>query len=395
MPGILSKIFYLIRKTPLYLIIDLGTTNIKGALIDENLKINYLVKEKNKIYSPSKGFSEQNPTDWFFKVKKILEKLTREGDIKAIGITGQRETLVVWDKNTGMAIEPAILWFDKRTKKIAESLKNKLDIRRFHKKTGLFWHYRYPLFKIIWLFKNSSQLKNLFLKNRIAFGPPTSYLLYNFSLQRKNLIDHSQASRTLLYNLKNNHWDKEILELFKIPLNSLPQIKPNYYLYGHYKTNNKKIPILSMIGDQEAALVSHSFKKGTTKFTLGTGLFLGKNIGTKIQLSSRLETSVAFFTNKPFYMHEARFSINGKKLFGAIKNNDKEKLNIFKKELKKFISLISSEKIYVDGGLVRNDVYGEKAKEFLQKIFYNFIFEEQNEGTSLGVAKIINKFYKN
>ena len=399
------------------MVLDIGTTNIKGFLVDQDLKIQKKIETKNKTFSPQKGYFEQNPTHWFFETRLILEKLAKGKNITALGLATQRETLVSWDKNTGIALGPAILWYDQRTKNEAQKLGKLTDLKSVFEKTGLFWHWRYPAFKIYWLSNYSDEVKRLSQSKRIAFGPPSSWLIYNLTEERKSLIDHTQASRTLLYNLKNSSWDNKLLEIFEIEKDELPQIKPNFYSFGNIKVNNKKIPLLCSVGDQEASLAAHPIEQGITKLTLGTGIFFGQNIGQVAKISKGMETSVCFFgkspakalasaggprpqrehseAGEPFYMHEARLSLSGKQIFKAVKSNNKKILEKFKKELIKAIDLFSPQKIYVDGGLIREDIYGEKIRKILCSVSKSFIFQEEIEGTALGVAKILKNSLSN
>jgi len=382
----LYKIFYLISRSPLFLIIDLGTTNIKGFLIDKNLKIYSQIFLKNKTFYPKLNWAEQNPTEWFFKIQKIIGWLSKNKNIKAIGITGQRETIVAWDKNSGMTIYPAILWCDQRTKELSKKfVKLANNIR---KTTGLFWHPRYPALKIHWILNNVDNAQILLKQKRLAFGLPASWLVYNLSEERSFVIDHTLASHSMLYNLKQNSWDKDLLNIFGIPLETLPKIKPNFYYFGSVKIKNKKIPIFSLIGDQEASLFLYSEKPRVTKLTLGSGIFMQQDIGSQLKRNKNFETSVALSLKKTKYMWESRFNLSGKELFQAIKNNNKSLINKFKKALKKNIKTFSPQFIYVDGGLLKQDQWGQRVRKMLNKISPKFVFQNP-EGTALGTAKIL------
>jgi len=382
--------FFFLRRSPLFLVIDIGTTYFKIFIFDKNLKIVNEKKIKNKLLAPQKGFCEVNPTQWFFWTKEFLEK-NKNYNIQAIGLTGQRETVVFWDKNTGMAACPAILWSDKRTKKTANTLKAKIDPTKIRSKTGLFWHYRYPIFKLIWASQNIEEVKNLINKKRLYFGPPSSWLAFNLSKERNYIIDHTQASRTLLYNLKSNSWDKELLKLLPVPTNFLPKIIPNFYYIGSVKLEGKKLPILSSIGDQEASLCEWPLT--TTKLTLSTGVFLGKKV-EKLKILPNTETSISFYDKKPLFLLEKRLNILGKDLLSALKQNNKQKLTQFQKKIAKGLKTLQAEKIQVDGGLVRDDKWGSKMKQIILELPFEFEFSQNQESSAKGVAEILRQRLK-
>ncbi len=386
MPFKLFSIFFL-RRSPSFTVIDIGTTYFKIFLFDKNLKIVKQVKHKNKILKPQKDFREVNPTQWFFWSQDFLQDVSHY-NIRAVGITGQRETTVFWDKNTGMAVTPAILWNDKRTRALSQILKNSVNPSEIRQQTGLFWHYRYPLFRLIWAQKHIEEVKNLKTKKRLCFGPPASWLIYNLSRQRKYIIDHTQASRTLLYNIHTCQWDSALTSLASLSPSELPKIVPNLYHLGDVNLKQKKIPIFCSMGDQEASLLH--LDKQALKLTLSTGVFVGYK-SEKFALKPKLETSVAFYSRKPVYLLEKRLSVMGKKLLSALKHNDHQTLSQFKNQLDQILALFPKRQIYVDGGLVREDKWGEKMKKELSGLSYEFHFCEGQTSSAKGVARMLSQ----
>lgn len=385
----LSPLFFL-RRTPLLLVIDIGTTYFKIFLFDKNLKIVESKKIKNKTIEPKPGFAETNPTKWFFWTKDFLESHKKQ-NIQATGITGQRETVVFWDKNTGMAAYPAILWKDERTKETANRLKEKIRPKNIKAKTGLFWHYRYPIFKLIWANQHIEEIKSLKQTKRLCFGPPASWLIFNLTKERKYLTDHTQASRTLLYNLKNNSWDEELVKLTSLEPKFMPKITPNFYSFGSIPIKNKPVPILASIGDQEASL--YQWPETTIKMTLSTGVFLGKKVKT-LKTNPETETSIAFYIQKPIFLVEKRLDILGEELLLALKENNKAMLLDFQQKIAKSLKIFKTKKVEVDGGLIRKDKWGLKMREILKKLPFDLEFSEDQESSAKGTAKILKKRLK-
>jgi len=293
--------------TKYILSIDQGTTGTTVLLIDNNIRIRAKKNNEFKQYYPQPGWVEHDPEEiWKVTVKtigEVLRKAKVKGhDIVAIGITNQRETTVMWHKETSKSIHPAIVWQDRRTALVCEQLRKKGHLKKVQKKTGLVLDPYFSATKVQWILKHVPIAKKLARKNKLAFGTIDSYLTWMLTDGEVHVTDVSNASRTLLMNLKTLKWDPELLKLFSVPKNILPEIRSCSEIYG--VTKNVKglpdlIPIAGMAGDQQAALFGQAcFNPGEAKCTYGTGSFLLMNVGNKPVFSkSGLLTTVAWKLN--------------------------------------------------------------------------------------------------
>jgi glycerol kinase len=288
--------------------IDQGTTGTTVLLIDKKINICAKVNNEFKQYYPQPGWVEHDPEEiWKITVKTIqqaLKKARAKGsDIAAIGITNQRETTVLWNRKTGNSVHPAIVWQDRRTANYCTQLKKQGHLATVRKKTGLVLDPYFSGTKINWILKNVPKAKKLAKDHELAFGTIDSFLVYQLTNHETHVTDVTNASRTLLMNLKTLKWDQELLKIFKVPPSILPEIKSCSEVYG--LTQNVPglpdgIPISGMAGDQQAALFGQAcFAEGEAKCTYGTGSFLLMNIGSKPVLSkSGLLTTVAWQVGK-------------------------------------------------------------------------------------------------
>jgi glycerol kinase len=270
------------------LAIDQGTTGTTALLVDRELA----VKGKETVdfpqHYPKPSWVEHDLEEIWSSVLQAIDRLLNKTgvspkDVSAIGITNQRETTALWLRDEqGTPVGKAIVWQDRRTADFCATLKSKGLEKKIQKKTGLLLDPYFSATKIHWRFKNDSGLNALARSGKLCFGTIDSYLLYRMSGEHKT--DVSNASRTLLMDLKTCEWDEDLLKLFKVPQNILPEICPSAVLYG--KTKNfgalpDGIPITGIAGDQQAALFGQAcFEKGSAKCTYGTGAFALVNTGT-------------------------------------------------------------------------------------------------------------------
>lgn len=274
-----------------YLILDQGTTSTRSLLYD--LKFNIIDKVAIKMTQsiPKEDWVEHDPIEIYNSqlstIQQLLNKnnLTME-NIKSIGITNQRETIVAWDKKTGNPIYNAIVWSDNRCKDELFKYDDKKDL--IFEKTGLILSPYFSALKMRWILDNVKKAKILNDNNQLMFGTIDSWLLFKLSNKNAHFTDHTNASRTMLYNINTLEWDDELLSLFDIKKSSLPTVK--YSADFYYKIDNKRIdplsqgttPITSLCGDQQASLFGHQcFNKSQTKMTFGTGCFILINNGYK------------------------------------------------------------------------------------------------------------------
>lgn len=305
------------------LTIDQGTTSTIVCLVDENGEI---VFSENK-YVPIQIKEDkvlQNPNDIYhsvvFLISLILQKNhIKANQIKAIGITNQRETSIIWDKTTGKEIAPAISWQSQHTLDICEDWINKGYEELVNEKTGLKINPYFSASKIISLLNDFKGAKS-----NLLFGTVDTYLLWKMTGEHKT--DVTNASRTMLYNINDKKWDLELLELFNIPNEILPKVYANDHLFGYYTLFGHKIPIYSMIGDQQSSLVGHGcFNEGDIKNTYGTGCFALINTGeSKIKSNHGLLTTIAYeIKDKTIYSLEGSVFMGG-----SVMTWGKEQLNL-------------------------------------------------------------------
>ena len=282
--------------------LDLGTTNVRAVLFDEAMRPVSADEMEMSIFYPKSGWVEQDPIEMITKqlevAKRVVDKSkVSEASIAGIGITNQRETTILWNRYTGKPIGNAIVWQDRRTAAMCEKI-SKADHAKFiYDSTGLVLDPYFSASKISWLMRNTPGLKAAAKAGHIAFGTVDSWLIWNLTQGNVHCTDPTNASRTMLFNIKTLAWDDELLRIWDIPKEILPTVKPSTGLFGETALiSSKKIPISGVMGDQQAAFFGQRcFKKGTAKCTYGTGCFTLLNVGDNANLtSSGLLTTIAF-----------------------------------------------------------------------------------------------------
>ncbi len=290
------------------LALDQGTTGTTALLIDKKSKIvAKAYSEFPQIY-PKPGWVEHDPEVIMQTTYRVIAELLKETEeIAAIGITNQRETLVMWDKKTGKPVYNAIVWQCRRTADICEGLKKQGLEKIIREKTGLPIDAYFSATKIKWLMDNVEKARH----KDVVCGTIDSWLVSN--LAGEHMTDHTNASRTMLYNINTLKWDEEILKELKIPGHILPEVKSSSEVYGYTRIGRNDVPITGVAGDQQAALFGQlCFKKGMAKNTYGTGAFTLMNIGEKVTKSDRLVTTIAYSLNeKVIYALEGSIFIAG------------------------------------------------------------------------------------
>ena len=301
--------------------IDQGTTSSRVILFDTKGKIEFISQYEFKQYFPKNGWVEHNPDEIWLTTLKALKNVINKankirGSIISIGITNQRETTILWNKKTGKPIYNAIVWQDRRTQEYCKKLKNKKYENDFRKKTGLFIDPYFSATKVRWILDNVKQSKKLLKSNNLLFGTVDTFLIWKLTKGKLHLTEASNASRTMLYNINNNKWDKEILKKLNIPRKILPEVKNSADNFG--KTDKKitgvEISISAVLGDQQAAAFGQTcFEKGSIKSTYGTGAFVIMNTGPKkINSKNKLLTTICYrLNNKNTYALEGSIFIAG------------------------------------------------------------------------------------
>lgn len=285
------------------LTLDQGTTSSRAILFNKNGEIVSLAQKEFKQIYPKPGWVEHDPMEiWSSQASVITEALLKENfkpdDIASIGITNQRETIVVWDRTTGKPVYNAIVWQDRRTAEQCDALKQRHLDEMIRNKTGLVLDAYFSATKIQWILHNVAGAKEKAAKGELAFGTIDSWLIWNLTEGQLHITDVTNASRTMIYNINTLQWDKELLELFDIPESMLPEVRSSSEVYGETsgKLLGTKVTIAGIAGDQQAALFGHICNKpGMVKNTYGTGCFMLMNIGEEPLLSkNNLITTIAW-----------------------------------------------------------------------------------------------------
>jgi glycerol kinase len=303
------------------LALDQGTTSSRAIVFDKQGNIISVAQKEFTQYFPKPGWVEHDPIEiWSTQTGVAAEAIAKKGlnveNIAAIGITNQRETVLVWDKNTGKPIYNAIVWQDKRTSDYCDELKNQGKNDLVRQKTGLVIDSYFSGTKVKWILDNVSGAREKAEAGELILGTIDTWLVWNFTKGEQHITDVSNASRTMLFNINTMEWDDELLELLTIPKSMLPKVKSSSEVYGHTNSTfyDAKIPISGIAGDQQAALFGQMCTKpGMVKNTYGTGCFMLMNIGEKpIMSNNNLLTTVAWKINgKTTYAFEGSIFIAG------------------------------------------------------------------------------------
>ena len=298
---------------------NIGTTSSRAIVFDKNQNIlGVSQKEITQIY-PKEGWVEHNPMEIWASQYGVLQEVMAKinispKDIAAIGITNQRETTIVWDKTTGEPIYNAIVWQCRRTSKMIDQLKDSGIDKYVQKKTGLIPDAYFSATKIKWILDNVEGAREKADRGELLFGTVDTWLTWKMTEGEVHVTDYTNASRTMLYNIRELKWDEELLRIFNIPLSMLPQVKSSSEVYGYTSLKEWRVPIAGIAGDQQAALFGQTaFNKGEAKNTYGTGCFLLMNTGEELVESKEgLLTTIAIgIENKVQYALEGSVFVGG------------------------------------------------------------------------------------
>jgi glycerol kinase len=281
--------------------LDQGTTSSRAVLFDESGAIIGIAQQEFRQIFPQPGWVEHDPHEiWKSQLsvllRVLLENDVRARDIAAIGITNQRETTVIWDRATGEPVYHAIVWQDKRTAAKCEALKTKGLADHVRQATGLVIDSYFSATKINWVLEDVPGVAERAARGELAFGTIDSWLIWKLTNGKSHVTDYSNASRTMLFDIRSLAWDETLLKELKIPASLLPEVKPSAALFGHWHYDGAEIPIAGVAGDQQAALFGQAcFEPGTAKNTYGTGCFMLMNTGSQLQYSKNgLITTIAW-----------------------------------------------------------------------------------------------------
>ncbi len=301
--------------------LDAGTTSNRSILFNEKGEICSVAQKEFTQYFPKPGWVEHDANEiWSSQLGVAVEAMNKIGaaaeDIAAIGITNQRETAIVWDKNTGEPIYHAIVWQCRRTAEYCDELKEKGYTEMFRKKTGLIIDAYFAGTKIKWILDHVEGARERANRGELLFGTVETWLIWKLTKGAVHVTDYSNASRTLLFNINTLEWDKEILDIMDIPEAMLPKAAPSSCVYGNADPSflGGAIPIGGAAGDQQSALFGQTcFKPGDAKNTYGTGCFLLMNTGEKPVFSENgLVTTIAWgLDGKVYYALEGSIFVAG------------------------------------------------------------------------------------
>ena len=303
------------------LAIDQGTTSSRAILFNRKLEPVAVAQQEFEQHFPRSGWVEHDPADiWQSSLETCREVIAQSeltsADIAAIGITNQRETTIIWDRESGQTIHPAIVWQDRRTSELCDSMKAAGHEELVTEKTGLFLDPYFSATKISWILDHVAGARELAESGRLAFGTVDSFLLWHLTGGDVHATDATNASRSLLYNIHSGCWDQELLELFSIPRSMLPEVHDCASNFGVSRADllGREIPICGIAGDQQAALIGQAcFRPGMLKSTYGTGCFAMLNTGaTAVPSNNHLLTTIAYqLEGKRCYALEGSIFIAG------------------------------------------------------------------------------------
>ena len=285
------------------LALDQGTSSSRAIVFDSQGKIKATSQKEFTQIFPKPGWVEHNPMEiWSSQASVIAEAITSIGinghNIAGIGITNQRETTIVWDAETGEPVYNAIVWQDRRTSRFCDRLKKKGLTETIRNKTGLIIDAYFSATKVHWILENVPGARQRAEESKLKFGTVDTWLVWMLTRGEVHVTDVSNASRTMLFNIHTLEWDKELLELFNIPVSMMPEVRSSSEIYGYTKETifACEVPIGGIAGDQQAALFGQMCTEpGSVKNTYGTGCFLLMNSGEKpIMSENNLLTTIAW-----------------------------------------------------------------------------------------------------
>ena len=299
--------------------LDQGTTSSRAILFDRDQNIIAMGQKEFPQHYPKAGYVEHDPMEIYSSQYGVMVEVLAKSNISpeeiaAIGITNQRETTIVWDKETGRPIYNAIVWQCRRTAPLCEELKRQGLEDYIRERTGLLIDAYFSATKIKWILDNVPDARKMAKEGRLLFGTVDTWLIWKLTGGRIHVTDYTNASRTMLFDIRHMCWDKKICDALDIPMNMLPEVKSSSCVYGTMNYAGVEIPIAGCAGDQQAALFGQTcFAPGEAKNTYGTGCFLLMNTGSDIfQSKNGLVTTMAASTNG-----SARYALEGSVFIGG------------------------------------------------------------------------------
>ena len=404
--------------------IDQGTTSTRSIVFNNKFEIVAFDQIELKQYFPKDGCVEHDPKEIYETVLKTSKNAIKKSNIKptdisAIGITNQRETTVLWDKETGEPVYKAIVWQDRRTVNYCKELQKKGYTKKIQKITGLVIDSYFSATKIKWIIDNIESSKKLLKENRLLFGTIDTWILWKLTEGRSHYTEATNASRTMLYDITKNSWSKSLLKIFNIPASILPVVKDSVDEFGYTTIFGSKIKIGGIAGDQQAATIGQAcFEPGSIKSTYGTGCFMIMNIGKNIKISkNNLLTTIAYrIKGKTTYALEGSIFIAGaaiqwlrdslKVISSAEETEDLYKSNDKSQQIYFVPAFVGLGAPYWDGeargaifGMTRNTGVSELVKSAIDSVAYQtkdlIISMEKDSGIKINKIKVDGGMVKN
>lgn len=384
------------RKRKHYLVLDLGTTGVKALIFDARFRIvtwTYLPLAKKRF---GKHRVEQDPNELLSKGIAAIRKVVKASglgkeEIVGFGLTNQRETTILWDRSTGKPVYPAIVWQDNRTLAYCDRVSKRSE-SVVMERTGLPILPYFSASKIRWILDNVPRAASLARDKKLAFGTVDSWLLWNMTASRVHATDCTNASRTLLFNIKKMKWDKTLLRIFGIPAGILPRVLPSRSRFGDLnpKILGFKLPILAICGDQQASLFAAGAAPGTAKVTYGTGAFFMQILGPKYAREKGFFTTIAVSGKRPVFALEAKVNKGAVDVLRVLKQPValRRTITAIAREVGKITDTLEHrpKKIVIDGGITKY-----RGLPAIQRKISKIPIERQSipNGTALGVAKLM------
>ena len=299
--------------------LDQGTTSSRAIIFDRQQNIVSIAQKEFTQYFPRPGWVEHDPLEIYRSQIQVMEEALKKSgisprEVAAIGITNQRETTIVWNRHTGQPVYPAIVWQCRRTAEICEDLIGRGLSVPVREKTGLIIDAYFSGTKIKWILENVPGAKEMAERGELLFGTVDTWLVWNMTGGKAHVTDYTNASRTMLFNIRSLTWDQEILRILDIPQSMLPRAVTSSQIYGQYLLDGVSVPISGMAGDQQAALFGQAcFDQGDVKNTYGTGCFLLMNTGGSLVIpkSGLLATIGIALPDRLHYVMEGSVFIGG------------------------------------------------------------------------------------
>lgn len=378
------------------LVLDVGTTGIKAFVFDEEERVVCKVYKAIEKSFPKKGWVEQDPQMLLSVSRTVLRRAVKESgvplsQIVGLGITNQRETIVAWDTKTGRAAYPAVVWEDERTATECRRLQKKQGTS-VREKTGLALLPYFSASKMAWLLRNVPRVRALRQRNRLAFGTVDSWLLWHLLEGNPHVTEYTNASRTLLFNIRTLRWDSALLALFGIEETLLPRVLPSAGLFGKTARSlfGAVLPVVAVCGDQQASLYAAGTRVGMTKATFGTGSFLLQSIGRRFVLRDGFFTTLMANSVQPTYALEARIPFYGREV-EAVLASPKALLRVLRRLAVQTARMLprlpqQPKLLVVDGGVIRDP---RVVPLIADAGGCRVMAQATIDGTALGVAKLV------